>query len=186
MVSCYGRMWKSPLRGLIIVKDTIAFMLHSMLAVKWRPSTLEYDLDLTPDQVSGWLKDEIATGSARVNWRASIEYLAGDDVEVQTADPEDHAGIHAVSKVGVIEISPRDTSEGWVLRVHMSDSIGDHVPEDVSIWDEPQEIDLEDYYKQLIVPESAIGNVSMSLASERSEPLSDRLIADIVSNRHVK
>ncbi len=145
---------------------------------------MEYDLELTPEQVIGWLRDEIATGSARVNWRASLEYLAGDDVEVQTADPEDDAGIHAVSKVGVMEISPCDASEGWALRIHMSDSIGDHVPEDKSVSDEPEEIDLEDYYKQLIVPESTIGHVSLSLASERAEPLSGRLIADIVSNRH--
>ncbi|NNJ73772.1 MAG: hypothetical protein HKP56_01295 [Anderseniella sp.] len=145
---------------------------------------MEYDLELTPEQVIGWLRDEIATGSARVNWRASLQYLAGDDVEVQTADPEDDAGIHAVSKVGVMEISPRDGSEGWALRVHISDSIGDHLPEDKSVSDEPEEIDLEDYYKQLIVPESAIGHVSLNLASERAEPLSGRLIADIVSNRH--
>ena len=78
---------------------------------------MEYDLELTPEQVIGWLRDEVATERVRVNWRASLEYLAGEDVEVQTADPEDDAGIHAVSKVGVRELSPRDASEGWAVRV---------------------------------------------------------------------
>ena len=141
-------------------------------------------LDLSPEQVIRWLQREIEAEPSRVIWRATVEYTSEDAAEVAASDPEDDAGVHAVSKTGIVEINPVDANEGWTLRVQITDDIGEHLPEGRSAPLQPESLDLDSYHEEFLRSGSVVGDVTVIAASERAEAFANRIISDIVNDRH--
>jgi hypothetical protein len=145
---------------------------------------LEYESELNPEHLVSWVMQECDREPSRVTWQASVEYSAGDDAEVSAKDPEDDAGIHLISRIGTLEISPTESSEGWSLRVQMTDNSSERLRDDMSVPDAPEAIDLATYYREFVVPDAVTGVVTILAETEEAMDLAQRFIAEIVNDRH--
>ena len=144
----------------------------------------EFDLDVAPAQIILWLMDELRVGHERVVWRATVTYEESREPSLEKVDPDDDAGIRAVSAIGILNIEPAGDDDGWSLTGYVRDYLGPHIPEDSSESDDPEEIEINDFFSRFIEPGSAIGHVSLKAESLAAKAHFDRLAADITTDRH--
>lgn len=146
---------------------------------------MDYELDLNPGHIVDWLRDDRRSG----HWKhlqisATREYGAE-----AVADPED-AGIgedqdmSVLTTTGTLEISPAATHDRWVLRVQVTDDLGAHLPEDESVPEDAEEIDLEALQRDFIAADTGTVSVSVSCETRAAKDDFDRLLSEILTDRH--
>jgi hypothetical protein len=110
---------------------------------------MQRDVDLTPRQLIAWLRTDGAGGASRkLDWRASREFLA-EPATGAGIDAED--GLEALFTVGTIEVVPRGGGPRWALTLRIEDEVGSHLPDDGSVPEDPEPLDL-DAFERAFVP----------------------------------
>jgi hypothetical protein len=148
----------------------------------------EYGMDVAGDQIVHWLKEELKAGRPRVRYRATRDFVPDADpdlapeYEAAGLGPEDDTS--SLITVGVLEITPVDSVDGWTLSVSIEDVVGPHVPEDDSVSGYPEEIDLDDFQEQFANSDSGTETVTLSAETDEAKRHFDRLFADLVRDRH--
>ena len=146
----------------------------------------EYGLDVTGDQIVHWLKSELAAGRRSLDIRATCEYVTAPVADMEAFGLSDEADVASLVTVGLLEVRPTGESDGWLLRVRVEDVVGPHTPEDESVPDIPEEIDLEDFSSDFIVPDRGTIYVTVSAETPEAKRRFDRLFADLIRDRHRK
>lgn len=108
---------------------------------------MQRDVDLTPRQLVAWLRAD-AAGGRTLDWRASREFLA-EPATGAGIDADD--GLEALLTVGTIEVAPKAGAPRWALTLRIEDEVGSHLPDDGSVPDEPERLDL-DAFEQAFLP----------------------------------
>jgi hypothetical protein len=144
-----------------------------------------YPLDIGAYQILRWLRDEQRLGPVPVDVRATRSYV----FEEPTKELEDIAGeeadpLDATGAVGILEVTPSLGRDGWVLTIRVEDEIGDRLPEDESAPDEEEEIDLETFNSDFIVPERGTVLVSVDAEDEAAKARFDELLTALLKNIH--
>lgn len=100
---------------------------------------MEREIDVSARHLLEWLK----TGPPGIAVRATREYLwEGAPVATEDLDAEDE--LEVATTVGLVEVRPAD-GHAWVLRLRAEDPLGSHLPENGSVPEEPEEIDLDEF-----------------------------------------
>lgn len=145
----------------------------------------EYPLDLDAGQIVHWLMDESsAMRRKKLDVRATREYATepvAHPGEVGVGEDEEVA---TLTTVGVLEVRPLDAAHSWIMRMRVDDVVGSHLPEDESVPEDAEEIDLEAFYRDFIAPDTGTAFVSLSAETAQGKGAFDRLHAQIVADRH--
>jgi len=146
-----------------------------------------YPLDIAAKQVVRWLIDEEHGGRRNLQISASRTYL---HEEISTPQErglgdEEREDLTEVTAVGILEVAPPQKAEGWLLRVRIEDTIGQRLPDDISASDEPEEIDLEEFWETFIVPQHGTAFVAMDAETAKAWTSSQELLDDMRGNKHV-
>lgn len=148
----------------------------------------DYEIDIAGDQIVHWLKEELKAERPRVRFRATREFLADEDpdleLEYQSAGLGSDEDTSSLMTVGVLEITPTDSADGWTLSVSIEDVVGPHVPEDDSVSAYPEEIDLDDFQQQFANSDSGTETVTLSANTDEAKRHFDGLFVDLVRDRH--
>jgi len=109
-------------------------------------------IDLAPEQIVRWLMDENRRDACDLLINATRSYRTGElsDEERGSLDDGEEAGLSESCEVGILEVRPRREPHRWVLRIRVEDDIGPRVPEDESVVEEEEEIDLDAFYEEFI------------------------------------
>lgn len=143
----------------------------------------EYALDLDAGQIVHWLKGEAAARRRRkLDLRATREYSA----EPVPGDPEngDEPEVATLTTTGILEVQPVDVEHPWMLRIRVDDVVGSHLPEDESVPEDAEEIGLDDFYEDFIVPDTGTIYVSLVAETPEGKHAFDRILPEIVTDRH--
>lgn len=146
---------------------------------------LEYEIDTASDQIVHWLKDEVANERPRVTYSATRNYVSDENVNLQTAGLGEEPEISSPITVGILEIGPVDTEDGWQLILRIDDDVGSHLPEDDSVSGLPEDIDLDDFRARFVSSDNGTEFVSVRVDSVEAKKRFDLLFADIVRDRHI-
>ena len=145
----------------------------------------EYPLDLDAGQIVHWLMDESsAVRRKKLDVRATREYAAepvAHPGEVGVGEDEEVA---TLTTVGVLEVRPLDAAHSWILRMRVEDVVGSHLPEDESVPEDAEEIDLEAFYRDFIATDTGTAYVSLWAETAQGKGDFDRLYAEMVDDRH--
>jgi hypothetical protein len=143
---------------------------------------LEYDLDVDPDHLVEWLKQDIqAAGKKRFNVSASRTFVSEGGVD----SGGENAEIAEIAAVGVLEVKPMPDSAGrWLLRVRVEDVIGPHLPEDGSVPDEPEELTLAGFEADFIAPDRGTAFVTLEVETGEDEKLFGEFFTDLQTDHH--
>lgn len=146
---------------------------------------IEYGLDVAARQIVHWLKDEQASGNInRLAVRATREYTAEPVSDLDEAGIGEDQDVAVLTTVGTLEVQPREAAHHWVLRVRIGDVVGSHLPEDESVPEDPEEIDLETFNTEFVAPDRGTVYVSVSAATPEAKEEFDRLLPEIITDRH--
>jgi hypothetical protein len=145
----------------------------------------EYGLDMTADQVVHWLKDDLAAGRRRkLEVRATREYAAEPVANLEEAGVSEDAEVAALTTVGILEAKAFGVEDSWVLRVRVEDVVGPHVPEDESVPDLPEEIDLDAFDAEFVAPDRGTTYVTLYADTPKAKKAFDRIFAELITDRH--
>jgi len=145
-----------------------------------------YPLDIAAEQVVRWLVDETRMGRRSLQIRATRAY-ADDEIP----NPQDHGlgqeereDVTNVTAVGILEIFPTHRAEGWLLRVRVEDALGRRLPEDASVSDTPEEIELASFQDEFVLPDRGTTFVAVEADSDEAWSSFQTLLDKIRANKH--
>ena len=145
----------------------------------------EYGLDVDAGQIVHWLKDDQAAGRRRkLELRATREYAAEPVTDFDEAGIGDEQDVATLTTTGTLEVRPSGVEHVWALWVRVDDVVGSHVPEDESVPEDAEEIDLDTFYEDFIVPDSGTVYVSVMAETPQAKHAFDRLLSEMITDRH--
>lgn len=145
-----------------------------------------YPIDIDPEQIVRWLVAEHkATPSAlKINVRRVI------DVREVPAEPRFHLGdeeredLNEVETTATLEVAPAHASDGWLLKVIVSDEAGPRILDRESSVGTEQQIDLGTFYQQFIKPGRGIATTSAEVKNRAAEQRLEEFLNSISTDRH--
>jgi hypothetical protein len=144
----------------------------------------QYELDVAADQIVQWLKAEVAAGRRDWGIRATREFAVEPVERPAEAGLDEEPDEASLVTLGVLEVWPLGPQGGWTLQVRVEDILGPHTPEDESVPEGAEEIDLNHFEAQFLVPDRSAAFVSVEAESVQAKRRFDRVLADLVRNRH--
>ncbi len=145
----------------------------------------EFPVDIAPEQILRWIKAELSSRPREFHVSVERDFVAAEDLDPASVGIGEDIDVGSVAAVGVVEIRSAQPSEEWVLRLRAEDFLGSHVPEDHSVEDTAEEIDIDTFEKLFLNPPGQSTITAVLLAPSRS--VAARLtpmFQDIRSNRH--
>lgn len=144
----------------------------------------EFELDVPADQVVRWLKDELAAGGRRVRIRAMREFATEAVANSADFGVDADAEVASMMTIGVLEAGPAGTENGWLLQVRVEDVVGPHTPEEESVPDGAEEIDLDDFEAEFIAPDQGTAYVTVTVETAEAQRRFDQVFGDLIRDRH--
>jgi hypothetical protein len=150
----------------------------------------EFGLDVDAGQIVHWLKDDQAPGRHRrlgtLEVRATREYAREPVANRDEAGIGEDTDVASLTTTGTLEVRPRGGGHVWVLRVRVDDVVGPHLPEDESVPQDAEEIDLDAFHEDFIVPDSGTTYVWVETETPEAKHAVDRLLAEMITDRHLR
>ncbi len=145
-----------------------------------------YPLDIDPKQIVRWLIEEQRSGRLHLDVLATRSYITEPlgEAEMQRLGDEEDEDLSDVLAVGILDVSPAAESDGWVLRMRVEDRIGPRLPEDGDAPDGEEEIDLETFETEFILPERGTIDVSPDAKDSVAKGRVTRLFGHMLRNEH--
>jgi hypothetical protein len=148
---------------------------------------MEINIDIAVGQLVEWLKEDIESNeNPQFGINANRTFLVGSVADESAGLSEDDE-LASMSTVGHLEVKPLGENIGkWLLRIRVEDTIGPHLPEEGSVPDEPEEMTLEAFEKDFILPDRGNAFIILHAETQESKELFDALAADLLTDRHIK
>lgn len=138
---------------------------------------MEREIDVSARRLLGWLK----AGPSGVQVRATREYLwEGAPAAAEDLDAEDE--LEVATTVGLIEVRP-DRGEVWVLRLRVENPLACHLPDEGSVPDDGEEIDLDEFESCFLSDDAPEGSVTVEADRHPEARAFDKVLASILASR---
>lgn len=144
----------------------------------------QYPLDIAAEQVVRWLIQE--TKDAGRQWRiyATREYVRDADTDLTAFGLSTEADVASLITVGALEAELPGEHPAWRLRIRVEDMVGPHTPEDESVPEGPEEIDLETFEVDFVLPDRGTAYVNVEAESEDGVRHFNRLYGQLIRDQH--
>jgi rhodanese-related sulfurtransferase len=145
-----------------------------------------YSLDIDPAQIVAWLLAEERLRAFDLLVSASRSYEIGElrGGESNSLSNEDREELTEVLEVGELEVRPRHEPHRWTLRIRVEDDIGPRLPEDEPVPEEEEEIDLQAFADEFVIPDRGVAEVTVEAESDRDKASFDQVFSAILHDRH--
>ena len=145
----------------------------------------EYGLDIDAYQILHWLRDEQAAGrGGGFDIRAMREYSSEPLADPAEAGLDEDQDAASLTTIGTLEVRPVGSSQRWTLRVRVEDQIGSHLPDDESVPEDAEEIDLDAFEADFIALDNGTIYVSLDAETPEAKQAFDRLLPEMLTDRH--
>jgi hypothetical protein len=146
---------------------------------------MEHNLDIEATHFVQWLK-EYFTASTEPMLEISVRRIfTAEPIAEKAADISKDDEISLMAATGILEVTPAGNSHSkWLLRMRVEDTLGGQLPEQGSVLDSPEEMTLEAFETEFILPDR--GAIFMTLEAETQEikDAFDAFLADVITDRH--
>ncbi len=146
---------------------------------------LEYGLDLDAGHIVRWLRDDQAAGRRRkLDVRATREYDSEPVAEREDAGIIEELNAAVLTAIGTLEVRSVGVTHPWLLRVRVVDVVGSHLPEDESVPEDAEEIDLDALLNEFILPDRGTVSVSVECETPEGKQAFDRVLSEMITDQH--
>ena len=146
---------------------------------------MEYDLDVSTGHLVQWLKKHLAASTEPMleisaNRTYITESIADDAADVCKDDE-----VSLIATIGILEITPKESfNDKWLLRIRVEDILGSHLPEQGSVPNAPEEMTLEAFETEFILPDRGATFVTLEAETQAIRDAFDAFLADVEADRH--
>jgi hypothetical protein len=145
-----------------------------------------YPVDIAPEQVVRWLMVEGRLHAFDLLVSATRSFEPGELTggASRRLGDEEREEVSEISEVGLLEVMPRQKPHIWTLRVRVEDDIGPRLPEDESVPETEEELDLPTFYEEFIKADRGIAEVSVEVDSPAAKASFNRVLEAMTTDRH--
>lgn len=140
---------------------------------------MEREIDLSARHLVGWLR----AGQPGLSVRVTREYL-WDGVPASSPEVDSEDDLEVATTVGLLEVRPL-RGDDWVLRLRIDSPLACHLPQDGSVPEEPEEIDLDEFEACFLDEDSADGAVTVEADRNPDARAFDKVLAAILASRKI-
>jgi len=146
-----------------------------------------YPVDLDASQIVRWLIEEQRRGTLQFSITATRSYVV-EAFERADLDQmgEDAADLNDVLAIGALEVRPPNGKNGWLLRIRVEDRVGPRLPEDEDAPEGEEELDLQTFEADFIVPERGTAEVSLEAEDAHAKASFTKFLNHMLRNEHKK
>lgn len=144
----------------------------------------QYPLDAAVDQVVHWLMEEMKDGARAWQVHAIREYIQDPEADLASFGLSSEADVASLITVGSLKAELPGERPAWCLRIRAEDVVGPHTPEDDSVPEGAEEIDLETFETDFILHYRGTAYVSVDSDTEEGKQRFDRLYGELIRDRH--
>lgn len=141
-----------------------------------------YNVEVPPELIVRWLMDALAVGPLKNGIRATREYVVKDDFNLDSAGLSGSDDIDVVVAVGTLEVEAAPPAGGWTLKICVEDALGDRLPEDEPVPEEPEDIDLEAFWVEFIDPDRGVALAELDAGSPAARNRFERFVERLKRN----
>ncbi len=146
---------------------------------------MEYNLDIATGHLVQWLKTHLAAGTEPLLEISAHRTITTEPIADDAADVSKGDEVSLITAIGILEVSPAVNSHGkWLLRLRVEDTLGTHLPEEGSVRDAPEEMTLEAFETEFILPDRGATFVTLEAETQEIRDAFDAFLADVVTDRH--
>ena len=146
---------------------------------------MEYNLDIATGHLVQWLKAYFATSTEPMLEVSARRTFTAEPIAEDAADVSRDDEVSLMTAIGVLEVTPAGNSHGkWLLSIRVEDSLGSHLPEQGSVPDTPEEMNLEAFETEFILPDRGVSFVTLEAETQEIRDAFDAFLADVVTDRH--
>lgn len=136
---------------------------------------MEREIDVSARHLLDWLRAD----HPGLTVRATREYLwEGAPTGSGEVDAEDD--LEVATTLGLVEVRPQHASN-WVLRLRVENPLACHLPDDGSVPDEPEEIDLDEFETCFLEGEAPDAAVTVEADRHPDARAFDKVLAAILA-----
>jgi len=138
----------------------------------------DYDIDLPAEVVVDWIAEaakQPGSGLLMTAWR---EYVV-DEHFVPEKKGYEETEVREVTAVGSLEVIPEHRPETWTLHVRVENELRDRLPPDEDVPEEPEEISLETFVEEFIIPRDSTAEIWFSVADSAAKKAFDDFLASL-------
>ncbi|MCP4382208.1 MAG: hypothetical protein GY798_12480 [Hyphomicrobiales bacterium] len=144
----------------------------------------EYTVDVAPDQVVRWLMAELQRNPDALEFRANRTFVAAGVENFEDDGISEDTDVESVAAVAILEVMPARPTKNWILRLRVEDILGEHLPEDHSASEDPEEIELETFDALFVAPGRGILDVALFAETPQAKAEFDAIFVDMLRDRH--
>jgi len=146
---------------------------------------MENNLDIATGHLVQWLKAYFATDTEPVLEVSAHRTFTAEPIAEDAADVSRDDEVSLMTAIGILEVSPTGNSHSrWLLRIRVEDSLGTHLPEQGSVPDMLEEMTLEAFEAEFILPDRGATFVTLDAETQEIRSAFDAFLADVVTDRH--
>jgi hypothetical protein len=136
--------------------------------------TEEFDVDVSPRDLVSWIKKDQEKRSPSL-WATVLRSIEKSDIEAARVSLDDD--ILETMTRGVLEVQPRRGPGGWLLRVSVEDTTGEHPISDENAEEESEELTLDAFQAEFLQPEGRPVDVTVFAEDGRAKARFDRWLS---------
>ncbi len=146
---------------------------------------MEYNPDIATGHLVQWLKAYFATSIEPMLEVSAHRTFTAEPITEDAADVSKDEEVSLMTVIGNLEVTPAGNSHGkWLLRIHVEDILGSHLPEQGSVPDAPEEMTLEAFETEFILPDRGTAFVTLEAETQEIRDAFDAFLADVVTDRY--
>lgn len=142
---------------------------------------MEREIDVSARHLLHWLR----TAPCGLRVRATREYIwEGEPASAESLDREDELEI--ATTVGLLEVRPgkgAGEGNGWIVRLRVENPLACHLPDEGSVPDDGEEIDLDEFEDCFLSDDAPDASVTVEADRHPDARAFDKVLAAILASR---
>jgi hypothetical protein len=126
------------------------------------------DVDVSPRDLISWVRADQGQRSPAL-WASASKTVEKTDLDLETAGVTLDDDVAETSTRGMLEVQPRRGQGGWVLRISVVDTAGEHPVGDEEVEEKVEELTLDAFEEEFLQPEGLVADITVSVDDARAK-----------------
>jgi hypothetical protein len=140
----------------------------------------EFDVDVSASDLIALIRTDQARRSPTL-WVSASRTIERTDADLEAAGVSPDDDVAEETTRGTLEARPRHGRGGWVLRVSLADTAGEHVAGEEDSEEAAEDLTLDAFEEEFLRREGALADISVSVDNAQANARFGRWLRTVLS-----
>jgi hypothetical protein len=140
----------------------------------------EFDVDVSASDLIALIRADQARRSPTL-WVSASRTIERTDVNLEAAGVAPDDEVAEETTRGTLEVRPRRGRAGWVLRMSLADTAGEHIAGEEDTEEAAEELTLDAFEEEFLRPEGRLADISVTADDGQAKARFGRWLRTVLS-----